>query len=62
MDKNKYTTEHRKGQHLTPEERYMIEVRYNTDHWTIYRIAKELGRPYNAVNNEIKRGVVLSMM
>ncbi len=59
MDENNYTTEHRKGQHLTSEERHLIEVRYNTDHWTIYRIAKELGRPYNTVKNEINRGTVL---
>lgn len=59
MDQNNYTTEHRKGQHLTSEERHLIEVRYNTDHWTIYRIAKELGRAYNTVKNEINRGTVL---
>ena len=59
MDKTNYTTEHRKGQHLTSEERHIIEVRFNKDKQTIYGIAKELGRPYNTVKNEIMRGTVL---
>lgn len=59
MDKTNYTTEHRKGQHLTSEERHEIEVRYNKDKWSIYKIAKALGRPYNTVKNEINRGTVL---
>ena len=58
MDKTKYATEHRKGQHLTSEERHIIEVRWNKDKRSIYRIAKELGRPYNTVKNEIARGTV----
>ena len=58
MDKTNYTTEHRKGQHLTSEERHIIEVRINKDKKTIYEIAKELGRPYNTVKNEIARGTV----
>ena len=58
MDETKYTTEHRKGQHLTSEERHIIEVRFNKDKKTIYGIAKELGRPYNTVKNEIVRGTV----
>ena len=59
MDETDYTTEHRKGQHLTSEERHIIEVRFNKDKWSIYGIAKELGRPYNTVKNEIKWGTVL---
>ena len=57
MDNTNYTTEHRKGQHLLSEERHEIEVRLK-DGWTIYRIAKHLGRPYNTVKNEVKRGMV----
>ena len=58
MDETNYTTEHRKGQPLTSEERHIIEVRYNRDKQTIYGIAKEIGRPYNTVKNEIARGTV----
>ena len=57
MDNTKYTTKHRKGQHLLSEERHEIEVR-RKDGWSIYRIAKHLGRPYNTVKNEIQRGTV----
>lgn len=57
MDNINYTTEHRKGQHLLSEERHEIEVRLK-DGWSIYRIAKHLGRPYNTVKNEIQRGTV----
>lgn len=57
MDNTNYTTEHRKGQHLLAEERHEIEVRLK-DGWTIYRIAKQLCRPYNTIKNEISRGTV----
>ena len=57
MDNTYHTTEHRKGQHLLSEERHEIEVR-RKDGWSIYRIAKHLGRPYNTIKNEIKRGTV----
>ena len=57
MDITNYTTGHRKGQHLLSEERHEIEVRLK-DGWSIYRIAKHLGRPYNTIKNEIKRGTV----
>ena len=40
MDETNYTTEHRKGQHLTSEERHEIEVRYNKDKWSIYKIGE----------------------
>ena len=58
MDEINYTTEHRKGQHLTSEERHIIEVRWNKDKRSIYGIAKELGRPYNTVKNENEPAVV----
>ncbi len=50
--------EHKKYQHLTSEERHIIEVRLNIDKWSIYAIAKNLGRPYNTVKNEVDRGTV----
>ena len=58
MDETNYTTGHRKGQRLTSEERHLIEVRFNKDKRSIYEIAKELGRPYNTIKNEITRGIV----
>lgn len=54
MDKINHTTEHGKGQHLLSEERHEIEVRLK-DGWTVCRIAKHLGRPYNTIKNEISR-------
>lgn len=58
MDKSNYTTEAKKNQHLTDEERHEIEVRYNKDHWGIYKIAQHLGRAYNTIKAEIARGTV----
>lgn len=58
MDETNNSIEHRKGQHLTSEERHLIEVRLNKDKCTVYQIAKELGRAYNTIKNEIKRGTV----
>lgn len=57
MDTQNYSTEHRKGQHLSAEERHEIEVR-RKDGWSPYRIAKQLGRAYNTIKNEIARGTV----
>ena len=57
MDTQDYITEHRKGQHLLAEERHEIEVRLK-DGWSIYRIARHLGRAYNTIKNEIARGTV----
>ena len=57
MDNTHYTAEHRKGQHLISEERHEIEVRLK-DGWSVYRIAKHLGRSYNTIKNEIRRGTV----
>ena len=54
MDNPNYTTEHRKGQHLLNEERYEIEVRLK-DGWSIYKIAKHLGRAYNTIKDEVER-------
>ena len=56
MDNLNCNTEHRKGQHITREERNEIEVRLK-DGWSIYKIAKHLGRPYNTIKNEIQRGL-----
>ena len=57
MDNTNCNTEHKKYQHLTSEERHEIEVRLK-DKWSIYKIAKHLGRPYNTIKNEIDRGTV----
>lgn len=57
MDNPNFNTEHRKGQHLTAEERHDIEVHLK-DGWSIYQIARHLNRPYNTVKNEIRRGTV----
>ena len=51
------TTEHRKGKHLSYEERVVIQTRLK-DGWTPNRIAKEIGCAPNTVRNEIKRGTV----
>lgn len=51
------TTEHRKGKHLSYEERVVIQTRLK-DGWTPNRIAREIGCASNTVRNEIKRGTV----
>ena len=51
------TTEHKKGQHLTFEERVLIQTRLK-DGWKASRIAAEIGCAPNTVRNEIKRGDV----
>ena len=58
MDCTYYTTETRKGQHLSFEERVTIEVRLK-DGWNINQIARDLNHSYDAVKNEIARGTVL---
>ena len=58
MDNPNCSTEHKKNQHLTSEERHEIEVRLK-DKWSPYKIAKHLNRAYNTIVNEIKRGTVL---
>jgi len=57
MDNPNCSTEHKKGQHLTREERHDIEVHLK-DGWSKYRIAKHLRRPFNTIKNEISRGTV----
>ena len=57
MDIQHHIIEHRKGQHLSAEERHEIEVRLK-DSWSPYRIAKHLGRAYNTIKDEIARGTV----
>lgn len=51
------TTEHRKGKHLSFEERVVIQTRLK-DGRTPNRIAEEIGCAPNTVRNEIKRGTV----
>ena len=57
MDQVHSTTEHRKGKHLSYEERVVIQTRLK-DGWNPSRIAKEIGCAPNTVRNEIKRGTV----
>lgn len=52
------TTEHRKGKHLSYEERVVIQTRLK-DGWTPNRIAREIGCAPNTVRNEIKRALFL---
>ena len=56
MDTLNFTPTHKKGQHLTREERYYISIRLNIDHWSIYKISKELHRPYNTIKQEVQCG------
>ena len=51
------TIEHRKGKHLSFEERVIIQTRLK-DGWTPNKIAAEIGCAPNTVRNEIKRGTV----
>lgn len=50
-------TEHKKGQHLTFEERVLIQTRLR-DGWKVGRIASEIGCAPNTIRNEIRRGTV----
>ena len=43
------------GKYLTDKERYLIEHLYNKQHLTQREIAKQLGKHYNTIYNEIKR-------
>lgn len=58
MDNPNCNTNHRKGQHLTSEERHDIEVHLK-DGWSTYKIAKHLSRSYHTVRDEIARGTVM---
>lgn len=51
------TTSHRKGKHLSDEERITIQLRLK-DNYSIRAIAREIGRSPSTVSNEIKRGTV----
>lgn len=58
MDQVQYTTtEHKKGRHLSYDERMIIQLRLQ-DGWNPNRIAKEIGCAPNTVRNEIERGTV----
>ena len=60
MDQQECITKspHRKGAHLTFEERVIIQTRLR-DGWSPPQIAKEIGCAPNTVRNEIRRGNVL---
>ncbi len=55
MDYPNNNTESRKNKHLNFKERMTIEIRLK-DGFSIYKIAKELGRSINTITNEINRG------
>jgi len=57
MDKKHHSTTQYKCKHLSMEERLKIEIRCQ-DGWKPGRIAKELGRSYNTIKNELRRGTV----
>ena len=58
MNQSQYTTnEHKKGVHLTFEERVLIQTRLK-DGWSANRIANEIDCASNTVRNEIRRGTV----
>ena len=52
------STSHKKGAHLTFEERVIIQTRLK-DKYSLRRIAHEIGCAVNTIRNEIKRGTVL---
>ena len=60
MDQNYSTTDtlHKKGAHLTFEERVIIQTRLR-DNQSYRSIAREIGCCVNTVRNEVKRGKVL---
>nr|WP_318530955.1 helix-turn-helix domain-containing protein [Levilactobacillus yonginensis] len=49
-----------KGHHLTLKERGNIEVYFNHDGYSRRKIAKVIGVSPQTINNEIKRGVVVT--
>lgn len=55
MDYQNNNTESRKNKHLNFEERMTIQIRLK-DGFTPYKIAKELCRSINTIQNEIRRG------
>lgn len=55
MDYPNNNTESRKNKHLNFKERMTIEIRLK-DGFSVYKIAKYLGRSINTISNEISRG------
>ena len=55
---NCITNKHKKGKHLSYEERVIIQLRLK-DKFSIRKIAKEIGCSLTTVSNEIKRGTIL---
>lgn len=51
------TTEHKKGKHLSCDEKILIQLRLK-DNWSANKIAKEIGCAPNTIRNEIHRGNV----
>ena len=51
------TSSHKKGKHLSFEDRVIIQLRIKDD-FSIRAIAKEIGCSPTTVSNEIKRGTV----
>ena len=51
------TTSHKKGKHLSYEERVLIQIRFK-DNCSIRAIAREIGCSPSTVSNEIARGSV----
>ncbi len=51
------TSSHKKGQHLSFEERIIIQLRIK-DNYSIRAIAREIGCSPTTVSNEIKRGTI----
>lgn len=52
------TNEHKKGQHLTYDERMLIQIRLK-DGKSKRSITREIGCSLTTISNEIKRGTVL---
>lgn len=52
------TTSHKKGKHLSFEERVIIQLRIK-DNYSIRAIARKIGCSPTTVSNEIKRGTIL---
>lgn len=52
MENINTNTKHRKGQHLTYENRVEIEIRLK-DGWSKYKIAKHLGCSYNTIRTNM---------
>ena len=58
MERAHSITNTQKGKHLTLPERKIIQHHYNK-HKSITEIAEALGRSYNTIKNELKRGKIL---